>query len=356
MFAHLPIIRDILYGAAQRGADLTAMCRKIEIPVADLSRSDKVVEFEKAYKTWDVAVAATGDTTLGLHLGTSTTPAILGIVGHLMQSCATLRDAFKQVCAYSAVATDMFEYSMVEHADQIALQFTPAAAWKKVSPRTAMQAVDQAMAGTLNVFFLLSSQRIKPASTSFTMRRPPQPAPYTQVFGENIHFNERANTLVFRRADMSASLPRYDRSLMATFERLAKKQLRVRRVKKRFRDEVLQCMQSEFAADVPSLEIIAARMNMSTRTFQRKLASEQLNYRELSEQASKEIAMSLIEAGNIRISDIARLMGYSEPSAFRRAVKRWTKSTPGRLMKSITSSERMAAPGSAYEQNAGGGV
>src|SRR6188474_2867954 len=162
MFAHMPIIRDILYGAAQRGANLTAMCRALGITVDDLSRSDKSVDFEQAYKAWDVAVAATGNATLGLQLGTTTTPSILGIVGHLMQSCATLRDAFQQVCVYSAAATDMFKYSMSEKGKQTILTFSPARAWTSVSPASARQAVDQAMGGCLNVFFLLSGQHIQP--------------------------------------------------------------------------------------------------------------------------------------------------------------------------------------------------
>jgi AraC-like DNA-binding protein len=331
MFAHMPIIRDILYGAAQRGANLPAMCRKLGITIADLSRSDRVVDFEQAYKAWDVALVATGDATLGLRLGTTTTPSILGIVGHLMQSCATLSDAFRQVCVYSAVATDMFKYSMVERNDKTILTFTPSPAWSRVSPKTARQAVEQAMAGCLNVFFLLSGQHIQPLAATFAFRRPAQPAPYTHIFGSALQFNTRSHTLVFAHHDLQIPLHQHDRSLFATFESLAKKQLRSRQAKSTFRDEVLNCMRFEFAAQVPPLEMMAARMNLSTRTFQRKLAAERLRYRDLADQVSKEIAVSLISSGNISLKDVARMMGYSEPSAFRRAVKRWTNSTPGKL-------------------------
>jgi AraC-like DNA-binding protein len=330
MFAHMPIIRDILYGAAQRGANLTDMCRELGITVADLSRSDKSVEFEQAYKTWVVALAATGDSTLGLQLGTTTTPSILGIVGHLMQSSATLSDAFRQVCEYSAAATDMFRYSMVEKGDQTILTFSPARAWTRVSPATARQAVDQAMAGCLNVFFLLSGQHIQPLVTTFAFQRPVQPEPYTRVFGPAIQFDARSHALTFARNELQLPRYQYDRSLFATFEALAKKQLRSRLAKTSFRDQVLNCMRFEFAAQVPSLEIMAAHMNLSTRTFQRKLADEKLSYRDMADQASKEIALSLI-SGNTSLADVARLMGYSEASALRRAVKRWTNSTPGKL-------------------------
>lgn len=335
MFAHMPIIRDILYGAAQRGANLPAMCRQLGITVSDLSRSDSVVDFKQAYSAWDVALAATGDANLGLHLGTTTTPSILGIVGYLMQSCATLSEAFQQVCVYSAVATDMFRYSMSERGDQTVLTFSPAPAWNRVSPKTARQAVEQAMAGCLNVFFLLSGQHVQPLAASFAFRRPPQLTPYTQVFGASLRFDATSHTLAFARHDLGLPLYQHDRSLFATFQTLAQKQLRGRRAKTTFRDEVLNCIRFEFAAQVPSLEIMAARMNLSVRTFQRKLAAEKLSYREMADQASKEIAMSLISSGSSSIADIARLMGYSEPSAFRRAIKRWTKLTPGKIQRRV---------------------
>lgn len=331
MFAHMPIIREILYGAAQRGASLPSMCRNLGITVTDLSRSDQVVDFKQAYSAWDVAVKATGDPLLGLHLGTSTTTSILGIVGHLMQSCATLEDAFKQVCEFGALATDMFRYSIKTKGDQTILVFSPATAWSRVSPATAKHAVDQAMAGCLNVFFLLTGNRVQPQSASFIMRQPSQRDQYTQVFGPHLTFDAGVNSLVFNASELKAPLPRFDRSLFATFKTLASKQMITRRATSSFRDIVLQRMRNEFAAQVPSLNVMAAHMNMSVRTFQRKLTAEKITYRDLYDQVSKEIALSLIASENTSIADASRLMGYSEPSAFRRAVKRWTNSTPGLL-------------------------
>ncbi|MGC3943221.1 MAG: AraC family transcriptional regulator ligand-binding domain-containing protein [Chryseolinea sp.] len=327
----MPIIRDILYGAAQRGANLSAMCRKLDISVNDLSHSDQLVDFKKAYEAWEVALKETGDSLLGLHLGTTTTTSILGIVGHLMQSCATLHDAFGQVCEHGSVATDMFRYSMLTRGDKTTLVFTPAPGWIRISPVTARHAVDQAMAGCLNVFFLLAGQRIQPQQATFCIRQPAQPDRYVQVFELEPDFNSKSNSLVFLSADLMTPLPRHDRSLFATFKTMARKQTRSRRNAHTFREDVLHIMRFEFAAQVPSLDVMAAHMNMSARTFQRKLAAENVMYRELYDMVSKEIALSLIDSKNTSIADVSRLMGYSEPSAFRRAVKRWTKTTPGTL-------------------------
>src|ERR1041385_7341286 len=106
LYAHMPIIRDIVYGAAARGVSLHEFCRKLKIDVADLDDSEKRADFETSCRAWELAVKMTGDSQLGLHLGENTNPSIMGMVGLLMQNSKTLLDAFRQVSKYGRVATN----------------------------------------------------------------------------------------------------------------------------------------------------------------------------------------------------------------------------------------------------------
>ncbi len=47
----------------------------------------------------------------------------------------------------------------------------------------------------------------------------------------------------------------------------------------------------------------------------------------------KQVCLQLIRAGHYNITDIAYVMGYNEPSAFRKAFKKWTGVAPGRYGK-----------------------
>src|ERR1044071_3487674 len=141
LFAHMPIIRDILYGAAAHGASLNQLCKELRINVADLDDSGKHADFETSCRSWELAVKMTGDRSLGLHIGQSTNPSIMGLVGYLMQNSDTLLDAFRQVCEYGRVATNMFEYKIIETKGEIILQYTPVAIWRHLYPTGARQAV-----------------------------------------------------------------------------------------------------------------------------------------------------------------------------------------------------------------------
>lgn len=321
----MPIIRDIVYGAAARGASLQELCRSLDIDVADLNDSEKRIDFKKAYKAWELAVKLTGDSLLGLHLGESTNPSILGLVGHLMQSSPDLLHAFKNVSVYSEVATTMFHYRVKEKKDEIILQFEPAALWIKLSPASARHATEQAMAGTLQVFRLLSGIAVYPRSATFNFKR--REGEYDRVFRAPVLFNSGANQLVFSSKQLQRPVISYDRSLYVVFNQLLKEK-KNRSGATRVTDQLRHLVLSEFKGQVPSIEILASRLNLTTRSLQRRLSDEDTSFRVFIAEIKKELAIQFLSQPKTRVNEVASLLGYSESSSFRRAYKSWTQKTP----------------------------
>jgi AraC-like DNA-binding protein len=78
----------------------------------------------------------------------------------------------------------------------------------------------------------------------------------------------------------------------------------------------------------PEIEHVARDLAMSSRTLQRRLSSAGLSYQELLDAVRRETAERHIAEARLSVSEIAYLVGYSEPAAFHRAFKRWTGVTP----------------------------
>jgi AraC-like DNA-binding protein len=329
LFAHMPIIRDIVYGAAARGASPADLCRRLNIGLSDLNDSDKRTDFETACRSWEYAVKITGDPLLGLHIGESSTPSIMGLVGYLMQHSTTLLDAFRQVCEHGRVATNMFDYSITVKRDLAILAYTPAAAWLRLYPNGARQATDQAMAGTLNVFFLLSGKKIKPREVVFASKRKDRQE-YERVFDTALTFGGKGNRLVFRLEDLLVPVLNHDRSLFRVFEEIVKERRTFSRPKT-LRQEIQALILDEFKGQVPPLEVLASRLNMTGRSLQRRLAEENTTFRRLSGQIQKEIASRLLASTGEKVGAIASLLGYSATRSFRRAFKSWTKKAPSEV-------------------------
>ncbi len=73
----------------------------------------------------------------------------------------------------------------------------------------------------------------------------------------------------------------------------------------------------------PNLQQVCAQFAMSERTFQRKLTKEGRSFRSITNEIKKELAIYLHEGNKMKTQDIAYILGYSEPSAYLHAYKRW---------------------------------
>jgi AraC-like DNA-binding protein len=321
MFAHMPIIRDIIYGAVARGADLGTLCDKLNLNPFDLNDSDQKIDFKPAYLSWEYALKMTADPLLGLHIGESTSPSIMGLVGHLMQSCSSLKTAFESVCDYSEIATDMFQYKMKQSGEEVSLQFEPHSVWMATSPISARQAVEQAMAGTLHAFFLLSGVRVYPERTNFSFRRNGYAKEYERVFKSPLHFQTKHNELIFHRSQLDIAVLSYDRSLFVVFDKLLKD--KKAKESERVKDQLRRIIINEFKGQIPAIEILASQLHLTVRSLQRKLKEEGVSFRELSGRIRNEVASQLLNSKALKVKEVARLLGYSEASAFRRASKKW---------------------------------
>lgn len=79
---------------------------------------------------------------------------------------------------------------------------------------------------------------------------------------------------------------------------------------------------------VPTLPRMATRLGMSVRTLQRRLKEAGFSYRDLVDEARKDLADRLLRQTDYGLAEIAFLTGFSEQSAFHRAFTRWTSQTP----------------------------
>ncbi len=74
------------------------------------------------------------------------------------------------------------------------------------------------------------------------------------------------------------------------------------------------------------LTAVAARLRMPPRTLQQRLADEGTSFRTQVADVLAEAARRLTEERGVTIAEAARLLGFGDASAFRRARRRWRAS------------------------------
>jgi AraC-like DNA-binding protein len=79
----------------------------------------------------------------------------------------------------------------------------------------------------------------------------------------------------------------------------------------------------------PDLDNVARQLNTSPQTLRRRLREQDSSFQELKDNLRRDLAIYHLGRNELAIQDIAEQLGFSEPSAFHRAFKKWTGLTPG---------------------------
>ncbi len=82
----MPILRNIIVGAARTADEMKQICARGNLTVSDLENSDLKLSLQQNCALMDAALQLSGDRDLGLHIGERTTSSVLGVTGYLMES------------------------------------------------------------------------------------------------------------------------------------------------------------------------------------------------------------------------------------------------------------------------------
>jgi AraC-like DNA-binding protein len=289
-----------------------------------LNDAEKHLDWEISAASWDYAVEMTGDPLLALHMGQENNVSAFGMLGYLIQSCATLEEALELTVRYNNTLTDVFHFSTERAGQAFTYFFDPVPQFRHKYPESSRQAVELMMSSLIQVFYALTGKRIYPLRAQMTYPKRNQ-SEYERILQTQIVFDAERNGLTYRQEDIVMPIITYDKSLYSFFNLMLTEKQQARATQKSFADDIKAVLLSQFGGQIPPVEVVAARMNMSVRTFQRRLAEEKITFRQVTHALRKELALSLMSNGSSKKADIAELLGYADLSSFQRAYKNWTR-------------------------------
>lgn len=84
----------------------------------------------------------------------------------------------------------------------------------------------------------------------------------------------------------------------------------------------------ENAAPFPSMEDVAAKLAMTSRTLRRRLTEEGVSFSGLLDEVRNRLAKKYLDSSAFTVDDITELLGFSDTANFRSSFKRWNGLTP----------------------------
>ncbi len=147
------------------------------------------------------------------------------------------------------------------------------------------------------------------------------------AFGFPVKFGAQRTRWVFAPGAGHAPLPLASPLLETTYERLCRSLLD-RNSGGSSISERCYGLLVRGGRQMPSASQVAQRLNMSTRTLHRRLATEGVTFRRLVDDVRAEQARYFLRNGRLSVGQIAELTGFSESASFSHAFKRWTGQSP----------------------------
>jgi len=158
--------------------------------------------------------------------------------------------------------------------------------------------------------------------------KPPTANEYQRLLKGDIRWNQPRNRLYFSLADSLQPVVGYHPSLWQLFRELCGQLLDQQATTVQFGDQVKAKIAEIFPDHPPTLHEVADALHLTERSLQRRLKDEGTTFQDLLEEVRKGLALSLLGQKKLAVNEIAYLLGYAEPSVFRRAFKRWTGQSP----------------------------
>jgi len=324
----MSLTRNIIFFATGQGADLNQLLNAAGISEQALNDPRLDLDLEASSRLWHRAVLETRDTFFGLHLGEQSSPAVLGIIGHLFQSCPNLMEGMLNLERFNGLFSSLTHIQVVESAGMYGLKFfieDNSSQYQLVR----RQSKDAWMSGIASIFEKMGAGHPQPARVQISRLISAQTSEYRRVFGDcELLFDQEDDILWYTRATLELPLISSNPDMYAYFMRMANDQLEAISGSRTFSQTIQEMLMAHYNQGFPGIEQLADLLHTTTRTLQRKLKAEGFTFSQLIEQSKQEMAFRLMKTRKYNISEVAYMLGFSEPGSFTRSFRKWTGQSP----------------------------
>lgn len=323
----------IVHSAAAQGADAQAICRATGFDPNLASDPDARIPIELEEALFDAAARACRDEAFGLHAAELVQPGAFDVLDYAVRTAPTLRVALDRLVRYNCIVHSAAEFKVVLDQDKLRIEH----AFRVSDVVQCRHSAEFTIAATLVFARQMTEVPIAPLRIEFRHGRPASEYALSEqrrLFGMDAHFSSHVNALELPRSVLELPVPKADPRLSRLMERHAEA------LREALPDpslstteRVRRLVSSTLGQGEATLASVAERLKMSERTLQRKLADEGHTFDALLDSVRRELALRYLADPKLAVAEVAYLLGYSEPSPFHRAFKRWTGVTPAEARK-----------------------
>ena len=307
------------FGVAQRDLLLAA-----DLDEAMLRQTDQRFPVSALYDVYAFAEKASNNPDLGLTVGRISFLTGLNLQLYMGNICHDVRDYLNLMPSLLKLKGDIGELQTRKQDQSIVIEWLPLSA--DSSKRRHLS--DEVLAATALVFDSLCILPIPIQEAHFSYSRPPDTRRLEAVFGGHLRFDQPVSALYFDRKILNYPLVEQDYGVGSSDSRQFQNLFDTEDSIDNFLSKLRRSITQYLPEGEISLDAVAADLNVSRRTLQRRLSDKGTQFSQVLQDVRLHLAVRYLSDKRLAMAEIAFLLGYSDQANFSNAFKSWYGMSP----------------------------
>jgi AraC-like DNA-binding protein len=308
------------------GLPLAPFLETVGLTADEVEDHSHRIEVSTQVKFLKVAADALKDDLLGFHLSQGFDLRETGLLYYILSSSDSFADAMSNSERYTRIVNESIEIKFEATRAIITIN---CAGVERLSDRHQFEFW---LFSILRMCRQLTGTRLAPRQLSLRHCREATPPECRTFLGCEVTYGANVDEIVLPAQVNKLPIVGADRYLNEILVQYAKETLASRTPERAsLRAKVEHAIGPLLPHGKAKASTVAKELGISRRSLARSLAVEGLTFSEILDQNKADLAKSYLTHGDLLISQIAWLLGYSEVSTFTHAFKRWYGMTPTEL-------------------------
>ncbi len=317
--------------AVSKGASSTLLLGRSAIALEDLEDPDRRIPLERYAALMRAGAQLCCEPALALKFGEAVDLAELSFIGLLCYAAESMDDALVQLNRYARLMIDVPVEGSRDRFQSVRSSRGPWLVDARANPNDFPELTEATFARmVVRARGLGGSEGRFLKEVHFTHAEPAYRAEFDRIFKAPVSFCSNRNAMLMDEVWTSNGVLRPSRYAFKILSERADALLEDLDGAQTTRGQVEGLLIPILHRGEASAETIAAKMGISRQTLYRRLRAEGVRFDKLLDELRHRMALNYLVDRKVSASEAAYLVGFSEPSAFSRAFKRWTGSGPGR--------------------------
>ena len=234
-----------------------------------------------------------------------------------------LGEAFEKSGRYSRIIGNLIEGKAQYRFNKIRVISTV----PPYAPPMPRYCFESAFASGVRMMRTLTGLDLSPCEVTFIYPRPASTREYDDFFRCPVIFDHKYNSISIETKLLNTPILLPNPGLLQYFENYAQQFIAKMDRQDEYIQAVTRIILEKLDTENLNIKQVAKEMSVSVRTLQNRLKDEGVIFSDLLADIRQQLARKYLSE-NYSVEEITYLLGFSEPSVFRKAFKRWEGVTP----------------------------